>query len=216
MELDATIRDLIEIGPIAQDRGVPVLLGQGRGGQFSINLSPMRDELGHVSSIVVVMTDITDAAMLLTVMAGSDPADPQAAANGQYILMSRAAYAASGGHEAICGEVLEDVLLARRVKQALLLWLLSVRDMMTSAGPVLLLALGLLAGTALSLLQPGHLASSPGADTSHAPALAALAVAAIGSGMSTIASFTVPPILQPPEEAPVTWCFSSVVRLIRR
>jgi chlorobactene glucosyltransferase len=48
----------------------------------------------------------------------SDPADPQAAANGQYILMSRAAYSASGGHEAICGEVLEDVLLARRVKQA--------------------------------------------------------------------------------------------------
>jgi len=43
---------------------LPVLLGQGRGGQFSINLSPMRDEPGHVNSIVVVMTDITDAAML--------------------------------------------------------------------------------------------------------------------------------------------------------
>lgn len=36
--------------------------------------------------------------------------------------------------------------LARRVKQALLLWLLNLRDMLTSAGPVLLLALGLLAG----------------------------------------------------------------------
>ena len=43
---------------------LPVLLGQGRGGQFSINLSPMRDEAGNVNSIVVVMTDITDAAML--------------------------------------------------------------------------------------------------------------------------------------------------------
>ncbi len=43
---------------------LPVLLGQGRGGQFSINLSPMRDEPGNVNSIVVVMTDITDAAML--------------------------------------------------------------------------------------------------------------------------------------------------------
>jgi two-component system NtrC family sensor kinase len=43
---------------------MPVLLGQGRGGQFSINLSPMRDEVGNVNSIVVVMTDITDAAML--------------------------------------------------------------------------------------------------------------------------------------------------------
>ena len=43
---------------------LPILLGQGRGGQFSINLSPMRDEAGNVNSIVVVMTDITDAAML--------------------------------------------------------------------------------------------------------------------------------------------------------
>ncbi|MGE0406753.1 MAG: PAS domain S-box protein [Candidatus Korobacteraceae bacterium] len=43
---------------------VPVLLGQGRGGQFSVNLSPMRDESGGISSLVVVMTDITDAAML--------------------------------------------------------------------------------------------------------------------------------------------------------
>ena len=36
--------------------------------------------------------------------------------------------------------------LTRRVKQALQLWLLSVRDMLASAGPVLLLALGLLVG----------------------------------------------------------------------
>ena len=43
---------------------VPILLGRGRVGQFAINLSPMRDESGQVASIVVVMTDITDAAML--------------------------------------------------------------------------------------------------------------------------------------------------------
>ena len=36
--------------------------------------------------------------------------------------------------------------LTRRVKQALQLWLLSVRDMLASAGPVLLLAAGLLVG----------------------------------------------------------------------
>lgn len=36
--------------------------------------------------------------------------------------------------------------LTRRVKQALQLWLLSVRDMLASAGPVLLLAVGLLVG----------------------------------------------------------------------
>jgi len=41
-----------------------ILRGDGRVGQFSVNLSPMRDEQGIVTSIVVVMTDITDAAML--------------------------------------------------------------------------------------------------------------------------------------------------------
>ena len=43
---------------------LPILLGQGHSGHFSINLSPMRDEAGNVNSIVVVMTDISDAAML--------------------------------------------------------------------------------------------------------------------------------------------------------
>jgi len=41
-----------------------VMRGDGRFGQFSVNLSPMRDEQGAVTSIVVVMTDITDSAML--------------------------------------------------------------------------------------------------------------------------------------------------------
>lgn len=41
-----------------------VLRADGRVGQFSVNLSPMRDEQGTVTSIVVVMSDITDAASL--------------------------------------------------------------------------------------------------------------------------------------------------------
>jgi PAS domain S-box-containing protein len=41
-----------------------ILRGDGRVGQFSVNLSPMRDEQGNVTSIVVVMSDITDAATL--------------------------------------------------------------------------------------------------------------------------------------------------------
>jgi two-component system NtrC family sensor kinase len=43
---------------------LPLLRGDGRSGQFSANLSPMRDEGGHVSSVVVVMTDVTDSATL--------------------------------------------------------------------------------------------------------------------------------------------------------
>jgi len=41
----------------------------------------------------------------------------QAAANGQYILIRSAVYDEVGGHAAIRGEILEDVLLASRVKQ---------------------------------------------------------------------------------------------------
>jgi two-component system NtrC family sensor kinase len=41
-----------------------ILRGDGRIGRFSVNLSPMRDEPGNVTSIVVVMSDITDAASL--------------------------------------------------------------------------------------------------------------------------------------------------------
>ena len=43
---------------------VPLLRANGTAGQFSVSLSPMRDELGHINSIVVVMTDVTDASDL--------------------------------------------------------------------------------------------------------------------------------------------------------
>src|SRR5277367_1407389 len=46
----------------------------------------------------------------------SDPASTAAAANGQYILVSREAYDAVGGHAAISTSLLEDVALARAVK----------------------------------------------------------------------------------------------------
>jgi cellulose synthase/poly-beta-1,6-N-acetylglucosamine synthase-like glycosyltransferase len=48
----------------------------------------------------------------------NDPALPDAAANGQFILIRRDAYEKAGGHGAIARTVLEDVALARRVKQA--------------------------------------------------------------------------------------------------
>lgn len=48
----------------------------------------------------------------------NDPNSEAAAANGQYILIRRAAYESIGGHEALHGEILEDVALARRLKSA--------------------------------------------------------------------------------------------------
>jgi two-component system NtrC family sensor kinase len=41
-----------------------IVRGNGSQGKFSINLSPMRDEAGDVSSVVALMTDITDASMI--------------------------------------------------------------------------------------------------------------------------------------------------------
>jgi glycosyltransferase involved in cell wall biosynthesis len=46
----------------------------------------------------------------------NEPESPLAAANGIFILVSRAAYQAAGGHRAVAAEILEDVALARRVK----------------------------------------------------------------------------------------------------
>jgi two-component system NtrC family sensor kinase len=43
---------------------IPLLRGNGTAGQFSISLSPMRDEQGDINSVVVVMTDVTDACHL--------------------------------------------------------------------------------------------------------------------------------------------------------
>jgi glycosyltransferase involved in cell wall biosynthesis len=48
----------------------------------------------------------------------SDPNSSTAAANGQYILITREAYDAVGGHAAIANEILEDVALARAVKRS--------------------------------------------------------------------------------------------------
>ncbi|HSE49313.1 MAG TPA: PAS domain S-box protein [Terriglobales bacterium] len=43
---------------------LPIQRASGKLGHFSVNLSPMRDEQSNVTSIVAVMTDITDAALL--------------------------------------------------------------------------------------------------------------------------------------------------------
>ena len=51
-------------GQQADNFDLPLLRGDGVSAQFSANLSPISGEDGRVSSIVVVMTDVTDSAML--------------------------------------------------------------------------------------------------------------------------------------------------------
>lgn len=48
----------------------------------------------------------------------NDPRVPDAAANGQFVLVRADAYREAGGHSAAAREVVEDVALARRVKRA--------------------------------------------------------------------------------------------------
>jgi PAS domain S-box-containing protein len=43
---------------------LPLVRGDGASGQFSVNLSPISSDDGKVSNIVVVMTDVTDSALL--------------------------------------------------------------------------------------------------------------------------------------------------------
>jgi PAS domain S-box-containing protein len=57
--LQATMR-----GGQVDNLELQIMRGNGHAGQFSVNLSPMRDEQGNINSIVVVMTDITDSAEL--------------------------------------------------------------------------------------------------------------------------------------------------------
>jgi cellulose synthase/poly-beta-1,6-N-acetylglucosamine synthase-like glycosyltransferase len=49
--------------------------------------------------------------------AANDPASPVAFAAGPFMLFRRSVYAAIGGHRALAAEVVEDLALARRIKQ---------------------------------------------------------------------------------------------------
>jgi len=56
--------DAVISGQQVDNLELPIQRSSGPAGHFSLNLSPMRDDQGNVTSIVVVMTDITDAALL--------------------------------------------------------------------------------------------------------------------------------------------------------
>ncbi len=47
----------------------------------------------------------------------NDPAHPRVVCNGQFILVSRAAYGRIGGHAAVRGEIIDDMALAREAKR---------------------------------------------------------------------------------------------------
>jgi chlorobactene glucosyltransferase len=91
----------------ARDRGidaVSIITGQ------EMATLAERAILPSILALVVFASGTLDAV--------NDPRRPERAlANGQYMLIARAAYDALGGHAAVRGEIVEDIEFARRLKR---------------------------------------------------------------------------------------------------
>jgi glycosyltransferase involved in cell wall biosynthesis len=89
----------------------------GQRGVDLLSLSPEQEVEGFCERVLmpVVFSELAAAYRPGDV---SDPAKPVAAANGQYLLIRRSGYEKLGGHAAVAGDLLEDVALARKVKDA--------------------------------------------------------------------------------------------------
>jgi len=70
-DFDAALQTTAQ-GQQVENLEVRVRRSDGSMGHFSISLSPMRDESNQVNSVVVVMTDITDATLLQAKLAHSE------------------------------------------------------------------------------------------------------------------------------------------------
>lgn len=120
----------------------------------------------------------------------SDPASKTAAANGQYLLISREAYDAVGGHAAVASDLLEDVALAKLVKQSgrKLRFRFggdSVRTRMYRSWPQM--REGWTKNLALLFANPGRLAALRGLEFAASVGGVTMMVAALVSGMHRVA-----------------------------
>lgn len=82
-----------------------------------LSYSPVQD-VGSLAERALMPLIFSDLATTYRPKLVSDPTSEIAAANGQYILLKSEVYLAIGGHRAIATELLEDVVLAKRLKQA--------------------------------------------------------------------------------------------------
>ncbi|HEX3354915.1 MAG TPA: glycosyltransferase [Terriglobales bacterium] len=87
----------------------------GRRGAALLSYSPEQEVHGFWEKAVMPVI-FAELATTYRPSLVSDPRSSAAAANGQYILISREAYDAVGGHAAVRNNLLEDVALARAVK----------------------------------------------------------------------------------------------------
>jgi hypothetical protein len=82
-----------------------------------LSYSP-KQEVGSLAERVLMPVIFGELASTYPPKEVCDPDSPVAAANGQYLLIRRDVYDAIGGHAAVGTAILEDVELAKRVKQA--------------------------------------------------------------------------------------------------
>lgn len=86
-------------------------------GAALLSYSPAQEVHGFWEKAVMPVI-FAELATTYPPQAVNDPASPIAAANGQYLMISREAYDAVGGHTTIAADLLEDVALARLVKRS--------------------------------------------------------------------------------------------------
>jgi glycosyl transferase family 2 len=91
------------------------LIEAKRRGASLLSYSPAQDVRG-VWEKAVMPVIFAELASIYRPSEVSEPTSPVAAANGQYLLVSRDVYQAVGGHAAVAQTLLEDVALARAVK----------------------------------------------------------------------------------------------------
>lgn len=68
-------------------------------------------------AVVPLVTQLPVAALLPLRLASRSPRPSLVMGNGQWMAFTRSAYHRTGGHEAVRGEVVEDLVLARRAKE---------------------------------------------------------------------------------------------------
>ena len=86
-------------------------------GAALLSYSPAQEVHGFWEKAVMPVI-FAELATTYPPQAVNDPTSPIAAANGQYLMISREAYDAVGGHTKIAPDLLEDVALARLVKRS--------------------------------------------------------------------------------------------------
>jgi chlorobactene glucosyltransferase len=93
------------------------LAGAERHGIDMLSLHPFQ-QLGSFWERLIIPAGLALIGCAKDMRPVDDPASPEIAANGQFILIRRAAYFAVGGHAAVRAEVAEDTALAACIKRA--------------------------------------------------------------------------------------------------